>query len=167
MEERVQTLGERYAQAPWVESWSRLALKALPGLRREKPGRLLEHWAEGAGCDGAEPIRRLLNMAVFYRDMADLLQNLTLGQERDLLRSAGLGYASGAVTLMTLHGSKGLEFPVVFLCGANKGTIPLESERHPTDEAEERRLFYVGMTRAREELILLTGPCLLYTSRCV
>ena len=158
VEERVRTLGERYAQAPWVESWSRLALKALPGLRREKPGRLLEHWAEGAGCGGAEPIRRLLNMAVFYRDMADLLQNLTLGQERDLLRSAGLGYASGAVTLMTLHGSKGLEFPVVFLCGANKGTIPLESERHPTDEAEERRLFYVGMTRAREELILLTGP---------
>lgn len=58
---------------------------------------------------------------------------------------------------MTLHGSKGLEFPVVFIYGADQGSIPLESEKHPTDKEEERRLFYVGMTRAKEELILTTS----------
>ena len=58
---------------------------------------------------------------------------------------------------MTLHGSKGLEFPAVFIYGADQGSIPLESEKHPTDREEERRLFYVGMTRAKEELILTTS----------
>ena len=66
-------------------------------------------------------------------------------------------YDAGAVTLMTLHGAKGLEFPAVFLCGVRKGSIPLESERRPVDLEEERRLFYVGLTRAKEELILVCG----------
>ena len=55
---------------------------------------------------------------------------------------------------MTLHGSKGLEFPAVFICGAENGLIPLENEQHPADREEERRLFYVGMTRAKEELVI-------------
>ena len=58
---------------------------------------------------------------------------------------------------MTLHGSKGLEFPVVFIYGADQGSIPLESEKHPCDREEERRLFYVGMTRGKEELLLTTS----------
>ena len=58
---------------------------------------------------------------------------------------------------MTLHASKGLEFPVVFMFGMEKGEIPLEREENPADIQEERRLFYVGMTRAREELVLLTS----------
>lgn len=58
---------------------------------------------------------------------------------------------------MTLHGAKGLEFPAVFLCGARRGLIPLESQRRPADPEEERRLFYVGMTRAKDELVLLTS----------
>ena len=59
---------------------------------------------------------------------------------------------------MTLHGAKGLEFPVVFLAGVKAGTLPLESQGRPADIEEERRLFYVGMTRAREELILSAAP---------
>ena len=58
---------------------------------------------------------------------------------------------------MTLHGAKGLEFPAVFLCGLTAGVLPLESHGRQTDLPEERRLFYVGMTRAREELILTAG----------
>ena len=58
---------------------------------------------------------------------------------------------------MTLHGSKGLEFPVVFLCGVNEGIIPHTGMRGQSDPGEERRLFYVGMTRAQEELLLLTS----------
>ena len=57
---------------------------------------------------------------------------------------------------MTLHAAKGLEFPVVFLAGASRGVIPLESPGRENDPQEERRLFYVGMTRAKEELVLLS-----------
>ena len=55
---------------------------------------------------------------------------------------------------MTLHASKGLEFPVVLICGVEKEKLPLETKKGETDLSEERRLFYVGMTRAKEQLIL-------------
>ena len=70
------------------------------------------------------------------------------------MRCEGKTYKADAVTLMTLHASKGLEFPLVFLAGAEEGKIPLENGKTPVDIEEERRLFYVGMTRAKEELIL-------------
>ena len=55
---------------------------------------------------------------------------------------------------MTLHGSKGLEFPLVFLCGVQQEVLPLEKKDYPTDPEEERRLFFVGMTRVKDQLIL-------------
>jgi DNA helicase-2/ATP-dependent DNA helicase PcrA len=59
------------------------------------------------------------------------------------------------VTLMTLHSAKGLEFPVVFITGLEHGLFPLmRAEMHPEEEEEERRLFYVGLTRAEEKLYL-------------
>ncbi len=59
------------------------------------------------------------------------------------------------VSLLTLHASKGLEFPVVFIAGCEDGLLPLRwSAAHEGDVAEERRLFFVGMTRAREKLML-------------
>lgn len=66
--------------------------------------------------------------------------------------------ATGAVTLMTLHSSKGLEFPAVFIIGMEEGVLP--HSRAFTDEselAEERRLCYVGITRAKERLWLTFG----------
>ena len=80
-----------------------------------------------------------------------------LGQEGDLRRPSGKGYASGAVELMTLHGAKGLEFPVIFLAGFHQGSLPLERADGSVDLDEERRLLYVGMTRAREVLLLTGG----------
>lgn len=133
------------------------ALAWLEGQQGEgkSPAALLEEWTAHHTPSGG--VERLRNMAVFFGDVPAFLRNLTIGQEGDLLRRAGLSYAAGAVTLSTLHGAKGLEWPVVFLCGVGEGRIPLERKGLDTDEAEERRLLYVGMTRAREELVLLSG----------
>lgn len=133
-----------------------------PRIRREKPDILLDGYIREVFVQGTAPaaraaLDRLLDMAVLYPDMESFLQDLAFGQETDVRRSGSRAYHADAVSLMTLHGSKGLEFPVVFLCGARQGLIPLTMPGRPCDEAEERRLLYVGMTRAKEELLLLTG----------
>ena len=72
-----------------------------------------------------------------------------MGQDADLVREGTIKRPE-AVTLMTLHASKGLEFPVVFLCGVEEGLIPFRD----ADVEEERRLLFVGITRGKDEVIL-------------
>lgn len=141
-----------------LELWAEKIAAFLPLVQKEPPRKLLECWTEGKLLSSS--MEKLLQTAVFHPTMKSMLENLLIGQEGDLKRASGKNYRSGAVELMTLHGSKGLEFPVVFLAGVKKGVIPLESARRPADPEEERRLFYVGVTRAREELILTGSPSL-------
>ena len=89
-------------------------------------------------------------------DLADFLERISLVADSDQIPSddgEGSGVDQGVVTLMTLHTAKGLEFPVVFLTGMEDGTFPHMRSLADTDQlAEERRLAYVGLTRARERL---------------
>lgn len=83
-------------------------------------------------------MEKLLSMTVFYKTMSELLDALVFGQESDLKRCGGKRYTSDAVSLMTLHGSKGLEFPVVLLYGVKKGMIPLQYQGREIDVEEEK-----------------------------
>ena len=67
------------------------------------------------------------------------------------------GLGRGGISLMTLHSAKGLEFKVVVLAGLEEGLLPhFNSQSDPDDLEEERRLLYVGMTRAEEQLVITT-----------
>jgi superfamily I DNA/RNA helicase len=77
-----------------------------------------------------------------------------LGQNEE-----GLEYTFEKVSLMTLHAAKGLEFPVVFIIGCEDHLLPLDLMGMKGEPQEERRLFYVGMTRAKEHLYLTYAKC--------
>jgi len=86
-------------------------------------------------------------------DLERFLTQIATGAETDALDPR-----AEAITLLTLHGAKGLEFDVVFLAGCERGLLPFRlpgaGPLTPEDAAEERRLLFVGMTRARERLLL-------------
>jgi DNA helicase-2/ATP-dependent DNA helicase PcrA len=82
-------------------------------------------------------------------DLERFRTEVGLGAETDALDPR-----ADAITLLTLHGAKGLEFDVVFLAGSESGLLPLRFAGTDADRAEERRLLFVGMTRARRRLLL-------------
>ena len=87
--------------------------------------------------------------------LEEFLEQVSLVADADEVPDEPDAEAQGVVTLMTLHTAKGLEFPVVFLTGMEDGTFPhLRSLADPKELEEERRLAYVGITRARERLYL-------------
>nr|WP_104372904.1 UvrD-helicase domain-containing protein [Desulfocucumis palustris] len=134
-----------------------LLRKYEPLVSGERPQKLIESWISDNALGELKCMELFLHTAVLHESMPSLLQNLLLGRESDVTRSGGRKYRRDAVSLMTLHGAKGLEFPAVFLCGVKDGMIPLKNSRDDNNPEEERRLFYVGLTRARDELILLTS----------
>ncbi|MBN1893007.1 UvrD-helicase domain-containing protein [bacterium] len=82
-------------------------------------------------------------------DILSFMKSVSLGSPMDTFQPG-----IEAVSLMTLHASKGLEFPCVFIVGCEQGLIPFSRAGRQTDEDEERRLLYVGMTRAKKRLVL-------------
>jgi DNA helicase II / ATP-dependent DNA helicase PcrA len=81
--------------------------------------------------------------------LATFLQDISLYSDSDALNEP-----RPEVTLMTIHNAKGLEFPMVFVIGLEEGLFPHQRSLDEGDEAEERRLCYVGMTRAQQSLVL-------------
>jgi len=108
-----------------------------------------------------ENIREFVSAAVAFEEtqegegtLSEFLESIALVSETD-----NLGEGEG-VTLMTLHSAKGLEFPVVFITGMEDGIFPLSRAiDQPEELEEERRLCYVGMTRAKEVLYLTHAEC--------
>ncbi len=139
------------------------AVRSLIGRMREVghgPGpdttvRERLEWAAAKAGDDARQVASLLAAlrAAASRcgtDLAQFFSELALGAQVDLWDPR-----ADRVSLLTLHAAKGLEFPVVFLVGCEDGLLPLHwGNPGEAALAEERRLFFVGMTRARRRLVL-------------
>jgi DNA helicase II / ATP-dependent DNA helicase PcrA len=119
----------------------------------------LEERKDAESVDRAANVREFLNVVQRFEETTEqtlgdtslmaFLQHVALVTDADTLGERG-----NQVLLMTLHTAKGLEFPVVFLVGLENGLLPHALSETPADIEEERRLCYVGMTRAMDELHL-------------
>jgi DNA helicase II / ATP-dependent DNA helicase PcrA len=121
------------------------AVRALATARGERDASVVDLRAAG---EVLAPLARRCG-----RDVERFRTEIALGAETDALDPR-----AEAITLLTLHGAKGLEFDVVFLAGCERGLLPLRlpgsAPLTPAEAAEERRLLFVGMTRARGRLVL-------------
>ncbi len=130
---------------------------ALTGLLDSLIRRLdyLNYLNDGSlqGESRQENVRELISVAQEYQDvgLSGFLEEVALISDIDTADMNG-----NAVTLMTLHAAKGLEFPVVFMTGMEETIFPHSRALYDQNEMEEeRRLCYVGMTRAKSELYLI------------
>ena len=106
-----------------------------------------------AGDARIENVRELLSVAMEYSQLglSGFLEEVSLVSDLD-----NADFSNDAVILMTLHAAKGLEFPIVFMAGMEETLFPQSRALYSqSDMEEERRLCYVGMTRAKEELYML------------
>jgi DNA helicase-2/ATP-dependent DNA helicase PcrA len=85
-----------------------------------------------------------------FEGLKEFIDETALMEDKDVYDQS-----KDAVTLLTMHASKGLEFPIVFIAGASEGLTPYQFSEEEINEEEERRLFYVAMTRAEEELHII------------
>jgi hypothetical protein len=133
-----------------ADDWSRL----VPATARAVPA------DPAADPEGADPALRVAQLRAAVELLSPLaeragadadrfLAELALGAEVDVWDPR-----ADRVSLLTLHAAKGLEFPVVFLVGCEDGLLPFRFPGQDGDVAEERRLLFVGMTRARTHLLL-------------
>jgi DNA helicase-2/ATP-dependent DNA helicase PcrA len=116
-------------------------------------GYLLAEGPEEEGVDRWDNVQELRRLTSEYKgkSISEFLENIALVSDQDTLDDT-----AEVPTLLTLHAAKGLEFPVVFIAGLDDGMLPHQrSFEDPEEMAEERRLFYVGITRAKDQLILI------------
>ncbi|HDK16830.1 MAG TPA: ATP-dependent DNA helicase PcrA, partial [Nitrospirae bacterium] len=135
-------------------------IKSMEDLRRQKDGDLRKlllqiyeqtGYLEWIGEEKAENLKALAASAEGknLQEFIDIT-SLTGATDED--------HGDDSISLMTLHSAKGLEFPVVFIAGVEDGLLPhFHTIKNPDELQEERRLFYVGMTRAQDLLILSTA----------
>ena len=143
------------------EAEPRYSLPEFLSLILEKSGYLRELTASGTDEDQTriENLQELVNVANEFEPeeldntLGEFLSQVSLVSDID-----GMDEIANNVTLMTLHASKGLEFPIVFLAGCDEGIFPSARCSNSLSELEEeRRLMYVGVTRAETKLYLTTA----------
>lgn len=102
-----------------------------------------------------ENIKELRSVAIEFPDLQQFLENVSLVEQEYMPDHPDKDEKRDAITLMTLHAAKGLEFPVVFMVGMEEGLFPHSRSLMDRNELEEeRRLCYVGITRAKKKLFL-------------
>lgn len=102
-----------------------------------------------------ENIKELRSVAIEFENLIEFLENVALVEQEQLSDRKLSGNARDAVTLMTLHAAKGLEYDMVFMAGMEEGLFPHSQSLFESEQLEEeRRLCYVGITRARKQLFL-------------
>lgn len=110
-----------------------------------------------------ENIKELRSVALQFPDLTEFLENISLVEQEYESAPQIDGEKKNAITLMTLHAAKGLEFPIVFIIGMEEGLFPHSRSLMNKEELEEeRRLCYVGMTRAKDKLYLTYTRSRLY-----
>ncbi len=143
------------------EAESKYSLPEFLGLILEKSGYLRELQTSGFEEDETriENLQELVNVANEFEPeeqdniLGEFLTQVSLVSDID-----GMDEIANNVTLMTLHSSKGLEFPIIFLAGCDEGIFPSARCSNTLSELEEeRRLMYVGVTRAKTKLYLTTA----------
>ncbi len=143
------------------EAEQKYSLPEFLGLILEKSGYLRELQASGTDEDEIriENLQELVNVAnEFEPEEQDNILGEFLAQVSLVSDIDGMDEIANNVTLMTLHASKGLEFPIVFLAGCDEGIFPSARCSNTLSELEEeRRLMYVGVTRAETKLYLTTA----------
>ena len=126
----------------------------------------LEYLDDGTEMGRAriENVKELRSVAELFPNIVQFLENVALIQDKQMPdQKTGDGEIAEAVTLMTIHAAKGLEFETVFLVGLEEGLFPhSRSMLDPTQMEEERRLAYVGITRAKRKLFLSYARSRLY-----
>ncbi len=154
---------------PKVEVFLALLAKLRRSAADLKPEKAIEFILKSVGYqdwlnDGTleaesrlENLKELQNVASQHETIEDFLERVALIQETDLSRESAQGRErTEAVSLMTIHAAKGLEFKRVVIVGFEENIFPHSRARlNPEDLEEERRLCYVAMTRAKEELSLV------------
>lgn len=139
----------------FIEKSSQLPVAALIRLIMERSGYI--QWLKDEGTEDAltrlDNLQELINAALDGQDRGETLRDFL--DHAALVTDADDYDERSRVTLMTLHSAKGLEFPLVFVVGLEEGLFPHNrSLSDSSDIEEERRLCYVGMTRAEKRLVL-------------
>jgi DNA helicase-2/ATP-dependent DNA helicase PcrA len=148
----VKAFGE--ALQSWIDERDHLPLTAL--IDRVLAETDYRSYIDDGTDEGADRWANVMELRGVAQEMEDLdltsfLEHVALISDQDTLTDS-----MNVPTLLTLHAAKGLEFPVVFIIGLDEGVLPHQRALEDSEElAEERRLFYVGLTRAKDRLFLV------------
>ena len=150
-----------------VQNFRALLVRIRAEISNNKPSEVIQFIIKEAGfearmkTEGEDGLERLQNVKelaslakkyeVIENPMEKFLEDVALASDQDELEKD-----EGGVKLMTVHAAKGLEFDYVFITGLEQGLFPMQRDSTKVeDQEEERRLFYVAVTRARKKLFLL------------